>query len=118
MRACRIGPCVGKALEARALVRNLCQDVEQVAGRAREPVEPRDEQHVPRLKDRQGPRQRVAISRARAADLLCENLRRAGLAQGRLLAGERLAVRRDPGIAEDGHFALQFCAYLSHSVSP
>jgi hypothetical protein len=107
-----IGPAVVQALERRTLVADLMQDVEQIAGRARQPIEPHDHERVAIIECRERPAQHRAI-RMRARQLLGKRpacpcrLKLDGLVM------HRLAVCADPGIANyRAHvplFALAFC---------
>src|SRR4051794_5280680 len=46
MRRCRVSPGISKGFEAGSLFRNRAQQVEQIAGRPRQTIEPGDSQYV------------------------------------------------------------------------
>jgi hypothetical protein len=55
MRCCGIGPRVAERTKASFFAGNRCQRVQQIAGRAGQPVEPHDHQHVAALELRERP---------------------------------------------------------------
>lgn len=93
-----IGPRVGERPEAGAAFGDLLEDVQQVAGRARQAVEACHHQHVAggEAADRALEAGSVAT---RAARGLLDDLGAAGRRQRFDLCGEGLVVRRDAGVA-------------------
>ena len=104
MRGRCVGPCVIEGTKARALVGDGGQRVQKVAGRARQPVEARDRQHVAffKLVDDAAQLHAVGLGSARR---LAEHAHGSGGLQRRHLSVERLPVRADPRIAENRHAA-------------
>src|SRR5262249_57397186 len=83
------------------------ENVEQIPSRSREPIQPRDDQHVAGLKpaDRLGKLRPVSLG---ARCLLFEDVAAARRLKRRDLAGEVLIPRRDPSVSESSHFPLPF----------
>src|SRR5262249_12141273 len=81
------------------------EDIEQVASRACQPVEPRHHQHVAVLKpaDRLGQLWPVGLC---ARSLLLEDVATASRLQLGNLAGKVLVARTHPRITENSHFFL------------
>jgi hypothetical protein len=102
-----------KALERRTLVADLMQDVEQIAGRARQPIEPHDHERVALIECRQRLAQHRAI-RTRARQLLGKRPARPGRFKLDDLVMHRLAVCAVPGIANYRAHVPLFRISFSH----
>src|SRR5215469_548735 len=100
-----VGPGVGHALEARASLADRVEDVQQIARRARQAIEPGDDQHIALLETLEDLRKLGAVG-LRTAHLLAVDLgATSGMERG-ILGRQGLAVGADAGIAVNGHFAL------------
>jgi hypothetical protein len=89
-----IGPSILEALEAGAAIADGSQNVEQIARRPSQPIQPRHQQHVARLKptDHLG---QLGPVRLGAADLLLEDLGTAGGHQLGILSNQVLITGAD-----------------------
>jgi hypothetical protein len=98
VRGGSVGPCIAKRAETRFLVGHRRERVQQVAGGARQPVEPGHEQHVAgvELVEDAAKLRPVGLGSARP---FAEHLARPVLPQCRDLRRDALAVRRDARIA-------------------
>src|SRR5262249_12314851 len=102
-----IRPGVMKRTEASTGLADRIDDVEQVAGRAREAIEAGDDKHIAGFQPANHLRQLGPVS-LRARDLLFENVAAAGGLQLGDLAGQILVARRHPCISESSHFLSSF----------
>ena len=98
MRGAGIGPRVGERPEAGTVLGDLLENVEQVAGRARQAVEAGHYQHVAGDQAADRALEAGAVASG-SAGLLLDDRRAAGRRQRLDLRGERLVVGRYPGVA-------------------
>jgi hypothetical protein len=105
VRGRRVRPCVAKRTEARALLGDLRQRVQEVACRTRETIKARHKQGVAVIKAAYRARQFGAFG-LRPAGRLLENLLGSGGAKLLHLSVNALAVRRDSRVAVNHGFIL------------
>src|SRR5262245_39837620 len=101
----RVSPGVPQRLEARASLANSVKDIEQVPGRAGQPVKPRHDQHIALIEplDQLGKLGSVAPS---AANLLRIDFGAASRTKLWVLGGQGLAPGRHPRVAVNRHSRL------------
>ena len=106
-----VGPCVGQRAERCPFGADLVEDVEKIARRAGEPVEPRDQHQVAGI---EGGQQLVELGAgaARAGCLFLKQLRGPGFFELGGLRVERLAICRNASIAVDGQNASYYARDL------
>ena len=95
----RVGPGLGQRAQARLGLFDQFGDVQQIAGRARQPIEAVHNHHIAAAEMIEQPRQFRTIA-ARARELLFVNPRAAGLAECGALKVEVLIVGRNPRIPD------------------
>src|SRR4051794_29323002 len=109
----RVGPGVANRAEGRTLAGDPVEDVEEIARRSSQAIEPRHHEHVAGVELGDRPVKLRPIG-DRAGNLLLENLGAAGRAQSLDLSPEGLAFARHSGVAiavhaeilpENGHYA-------------
>src|SRR5262249_51678704 len=105
MRRSCIGPGVLERTEASAGLTDCIEDVEQIACRARQPIEASDDQNITVLQPANRLCQLGPIG-LRARGLLLEDVPAASGLQIGDLAGEVLIPRRHPRISESSHLHL------------
>src|SRR5205814_3380983 len=116
VRCGRVGPGISQRLEACAFLRDGIERVQQIAGAASQPVEPRDGQDVTLLEPRQRLAQPGPISPC-AARCLAEHLHAASSMQRRILSSKRLPGRAHPCVTVNCHGnGPYFRACLSHTI--
>ena len=108
-----VGPCVGNGAEARPLVGNGFQGVQQVERRTRQPVESRHQKHVTGGQMVKSAAKLGAVS-LRTACHLAEHLDGSGSGQGRDLRFDALTVRGYPCIAVN-HARIMTVTYAKES---
>src|SRR5262249_30855126 len=106
-----VGPAVLQRLEAGAALADLGEHVEQVARGSRQPIEPRDDQHVAVLELPDRLRQLGPVGLG-ARNLFFEHLGAAGGHELGVLAREILAVGAYPRISEHRHSVALSCMRL------
>jgi hypothetical protein len=102
VRRCGVRPCVAKRADSGTGLRNRVDDVQEVAGGPRKPVEARDKQRVACIEGFDGARQLAPVGPG-SARRLTKHGRGSGGGQRRNLSVERLPVRAYPRIAVNRH---------------
>src|SRR5262249_25347217 len=111
VRGRRVGPSIAQALEARAALADLGEHVEQLARGSRQPIEPRDDQHVAVLELPDRLRQLGPVGLG-TRNLFLEYLGAASGHELGVLAREILAVGAYPCISEHRHLVTLSCIEL------
>src|SRR4029077_14281470 len=103
LRAPGVPQRIAQAAKARPSLADAVNQVEQLAGRPAEPIKLGDDHNVTSAQASHELGKLRAIG-PDARDLFPIDRGRSGGLEGRKLAAEILTLRRDPGIAENGHF--------------
>src|SRR4029077_15854133 len=112
-----VGPTIGQRLETGASLGNVIEDIKQIAGRPREPIEPSHQQYVTLAKSRDGFPERSPVGlRARC----CFSVHLGGTSgmKGSVLGRQGLPVRRHPRIAINGHgYTSLLCMTYAQNIA-
>jgi hypothetical protein len=106
-----VGPGVVERAELGSGLGDAVEAGEQITGRARQPVEPGDEEGVA-VAERFEQLGELGAVGARTGDLLAVEAVASGDFERSLLGGQALALGRDAAVAVDGHCAFPFAHVL------